>query len=134
LYPAAARAGGRLDPGVARTVKARHVGPRPHRALSDGGSSRRDAYIALFNYAFARKARRQVRAADRGYRCVRSTLESEQAILRALRWVGLEWDEGPDKGGPHGPYRQSERAEIYRKHAETLPPYGLLLHMHAPNG
>ncbi|HCF59458.1 MAG TPA: glutamate--tRNA ligase [Myxococcales bacterium] len=78
------------------------------------------AYIALFNYVFARKNGGQfilrIEDTDR----TRSTLESEAAILRALRWVGLEWDEGPDKGGPHGPYRQSERAEIYRQHAQML--------------
>ena len=37
----------------------------------------------------------------------------------ALRWLGIDWDEGPDKGGPHGPYRQSERSAIYQQHAET---------------
>src|SRR5262245_31176485 len=41
-------------------------------------------------------------------------------IFEALRWLGLEWDEGPDVGGPHGPYRQSERSEIYREHALML--------------
>jgi glutamyl-tRNA synthetase len=41
-------------------------------------------------------------------------------IFDALRWLGLSWDEGPDVGGPYGPYRQSERTEIYRKHAEML--------------
>ena len=78
------------------------------------------AYIALFNYCFARKTGGQfilrIEDTDR----TRSTPESEQAILRALRWVGLEWDEGPDKGGPHGPYRQSERGAIYREHADKL--------------
>ena len=50
----------------------------------------------------------------------RSRADSEAAIFRALRWVGLNWDEGPDVGGPYGPYRQSERSEIYREHAELL--------------
>ena len=50
----------------------------------------------------------------------RSTPESEKAILDALHWLGLEWDEGPDIGGPKGPYRQSERSEIYREHANQL--------------
>src|SRR5262249_35683259 len=44
----------------------------------------------------------------------------ERMIFEALRWIGLSWDEGPDVGGPHGPYRQSERSEIYRRHAEEL--------------
>lgn len=50
----------------------------------------------------------------------RSTPESEKAILDALHWLGLDWDEGPDNGGPHGPYRQSERSDIYRHHADLL--------------
>ena len=40
--------------------------------------------------------------------------------MASLRWLGLQWDEGPDVGGPYGPYRQSERAEIYREHARRL--------------
>jgi glutamyl-tRNA synthetase len=78
------------------------------------------AYIALFNFCFARKEGGQfilrIEDTDR----TRSTRESEEAILRALRWVGLSWDEGPDIGGAYGPYRQSERADIYREHAEIL--------------
>src|SRR5215467_10068404 len=78
------------------------------------------AYIALFNYCFARKNGGQfilrIEDTDR----TRSTRESEEAVLRALRWVGLSWDEGPDIGGQYGPYRQSERGEIYRKHADLL--------------
>jgi glutamyl-tRNA synthetase len=45
---------------------------------------------------------------------------SEEAIFAALRWLGIEWDEGPDKGGPHGPYRQSERSAIYAEHTSIL--------------
>jgi glutamyl-tRNA synthetase len=50
----------------------------------------------------------------------RSTAESERTILETLRWCGLDWDEGPDVGGPHGPYRQSERSAIYREYADKL--------------
>jgi glutamyl-tRNA synthetase len=50
----------------------------------------------------------------------RSTRESEAAILEDLRWLGLEWDEGPDVGGPHGPYRQSERLHLYASYANEL--------------
>jgi len=50
----------------------------------------------------------------------RSTRESEDAIYRDLRWLGIDWDEGPDTGGPHGPYRQSERFSIYKNHAVRL--------------
>lgn len=82
------------------------------------------AYIALFNYVFAKKHGGQfilrIEDTDR----TRSTLESEQAILRALRWTGLTWDEGPDVGGPCGPYRQSERAAIYAEHARLLVEQG----------
>src|SRR6266536_5829101 len=78
------------------------------------------AYIALFNFCFARKSGGQfilrVEDTDR----TRSTRESEEAVLRALRWVGLSWDEGPDIGGAFGPYRQSERSDIYKEHADLL--------------
>jgi glutamyl-tRNA synthetase len=78
------------------------------------------AYIALFDYVFARHAGGKfvlrIEDTDR----TRSTRESEAAILRALRWVGLQWDEGPDIGGPYGPYRQSERTDLYREHAWEL--------------
>jgi glutamyl-tRNA synthetase len=51
--------------------------------------------------------------------------ESEQQIFDALRWLGIEWDEGPDVGGPHGPYRQSERGEIYKKYSDELVAKGM---------
>jgi len=78
------------------------------------------AYIALFNYAFAKKHGGKfilrIEDTDR----TRSRPEWEQMIMSALRWTGLSWDEGPDIGGPHAPYRQSERGAIYTKHAEEL--------------
>ena len=77
-------------------------------------------YIALFNYAFAKANRgkfiMRIEDTDRE----RSNTESERQILHSLRWLGLEWDEGPDVGGPHSPYRQSERGDIYRKCADEL--------------
>jgi glutamyl-tRNA synthetase len=78
------------------------------------------AYQALFNYAFAkgRGGRFILRIEDTDQ--ARSTKESEEAILESLTWLGLQWDEGPDVGGPHGPYRQSERLEIHREHVERL--------------
>ena len=45
---------------------------------------------------------------------------AEEELMSGLRWLGLEWDEGPDKGGPYGPYRQSERKEIYQRYAKQL--------------
>jgi glutamyl-tRNA synthetase len=73
------------------------------------------AYIALFNLIFAKrfggKFILRIEDTDR----TRSKPEYEQNIFKALRWAGITWDEGPDIGGPFGPYRQSERTEIYQK-------------------
>lgn len=79
------------------------------------------AYIALFNLCFARQHGGQFLLRIEDTDQTRSTPESEQAIFDSLRWLGLEWDEGPDMGGPHGPYRQSERMDIYGKCAHGLP-------------
>jgi glutamyl-tRNA synthetase len=78
------------------------------------------AYVALFNYALAQKHGGQfiLRIEDTDRQ--RSNLASEAMIYNALRWLGIEWDEGPDTGGPFGPYRQSERTDIYRDHVERL--------------
>ena len=78
------------------------------------------AYIALFNMALAKSQGGQFLLRIEDTDQVRSTRESEQQILDSLRWLGLSWDEGPDVGGPHGPYRQSERSELYTKHAAEL--------------
>ncbi len=78
------------------------------------------AYIALFNYAFAKSQGGQFLLRIEDTDQTRSHPSYETAILEALRWIGLKWDEGPDIGGPFGPYRQSERTEIYRQHAEKL--------------
>jgi glutamyl-tRNA synthetase len=76
--------------------------------------------VALFNLALARRHGGQfiLRIEDTDRQ--RSHPASERMIFEALRWLGLDWDEGPDVGGPHGPYRQSERSEIYRRHAAEL--------------
>jgi glutamyl-tRNA synthetase len=78
------------------------------------------AYIALFNYVFARKhgGKFVLRIEDTDQTRARS--DSEQMIFDALRWVGLSWDEGPDVGGPYAPYRQSERGQHYRDAAGQL--------------
>lgn len=78
------------------------------------------AYIALFNLIFARhfKGKFILRIEDTDQK--RSSPEYEKNIFNALRWCGIEWDEGPDVGGPFAPYRQSERTEIYQKHAYEL--------------
>jgi glutamyl-tRNA synthetase len=78
------------------------------------------AYIGLLNYIYARqrsgKFILRIEDTDRA----RLVPTSEQMIFDSLHWLGLTWDEGPDVGGPFGPYRQSERTEIYRTHAEIL--------------
>src|ERR1700712_2471939 len=78
------------------------------------------AYIGLLNFLYARQAGGQfvlrIEDTDRA----RFVATSEQQIFESLKWVGLSWDEGPDVGGPYGPYRQSERTEIYREHADLL--------------
>ena len=78
------------------------------------------AYIGLLNYIFAKQRGGQfvlrIEDTDR----TRFVASSEQMIFDALKWIGLTWDEGPDVGGPYGPYRQSERSSIYREHAEIL--------------
>jgi len=78
------------------------------------------AYIALFNMAFARKMGGKFILRIEDTDQTRSTPESEKMILDALRWLGLDWAEGPDVGGEYGPYRQSERGDIYAQYAMEL--------------
>ncbi len=78
------------------------------------------AYMALFSYCHAKKAGGEFILRIEDTDAERSTKESEQVILDSLRWLGLDWDEGPDVEGPHGPYRQSERSAIYGQYAEQL--------------
>ncbi len=78
------------------------------------------AYVGLINRVFADACGGAfvVRIEDTDQ--ARSSKASEAAILEALRWLGINWDEGPDVGGPHGAYRQSERLDIYHRHADDL--------------
>ncbi len=78
------------------------------------------AYMGLVNMVVARQHGGQFLLRIDDTDRTRYRPGSEDAIFAALRWLGLEWDEGPDKGGPCGPYRQSERTHIYREHAERL--------------
>ena len=78
------------------------------------------AYIALFNYCFAKQQGGKFILRIEDTDQTRSTPESEQAIFDSLRWMGLDWDEGPDVGGDFGPYRQSERKDGYAEYAEQL--------------
>ena len=76
--------------------------------------------MALFARALAHRHGGQFVLRIEDTDVARSTVASEQNILSSLRWLGLTWDEGPDCGGPHGPYRQSERLAIYREYVDQL--------------
>jgi len=102
------------SPNDARRVRTR-VAPSP-----TGDPHVGTAYVALVNYCFAKQHGGDFLLRIEDTDQARSTPESEQAILAALRWTGLSWDEGPDVGGPHGPYRQSERSKIYKRYADEL--------------
>jgi len=78
------------------------------------------AYMALFNRCFAHAHGGEFILHIEDTDQLRSTPEAEQAILDSLRWLGLSWDEGPDVGGPHGPYRQSEWGDTYAGYAWQL--------------
>jgi nondiscriminating glutamyl-tRNA synthetase len=79
-----------------------------------------NARTALFNWLLARGQRGTFILRIEDTDVERSTRESESAILQDLRWLGLEWDEGPDIGGSRGPYRQSERLHLYQSYAKEL--------------
>ena len=100
-----------LEPGPVRV----RIAPSP-----TGDPHVGTAYIALFNYVFARQQRGKFVLRIEDTDQSRARADSEQMIYDALHWVGLSWDEGPDVGGPHAPYRQSERGAIYRIHAKIL--------------
>ncbi len=96
------------------TVRTR-IAPSPTGAPHLG-----TAYVGLMNRVFADAMDGEfvlrIEDTDRA----RSTRASEEAVINALRWLGLDWNEGPDVGGAHGPYRQSERLDIYHQHVEQL--------------
>ena len=75
---------------------------------------------ALFNWLFARKNSGVFVLRIEDTDLERSTEESVGQLKRSLRWIGLDWDEGPELGGPHTPYRQTERLDLYRQAAQKL--------------
>lgn len=89
--------------------------PSPTGNLHIGG-----VRTALFNWLYARRTGGtfilRIEDTDED----RSTLEYEQVVLRELKWCGVDWDEGPEVGGPHAPYRQSERGALYTAAAQKL--------------
>ena len=99
---------------VTGQVRTRYA-PSPTGYLHVGG-----AWMAFFNWLFARHYQGQfvirIEDTDRD----RSTEAFEAAIIEDLRWLGIDWDEGPDTGGLYGPYRQTERSALYHEHAGIL--------------
>lgn len=98
-------------PGEIRT----RFAPAPTGPLHIGG-----ARTALFNYLFAKKNEGVFILRIEDTDPERSKPEYEKDIIDSLKWLGIEWDEGPDIGGNYGPYRQSERLNIYKKYLEKL--------------
>lgn len=91
------------------------IAPAPTGPLHIG-----TARTALFNYLFTRHERGQFLMRLEDTDRERSTKQFEERICEGLMWLGLQWDEGPDVGGEYGPYRQSERGDVYREHLELL--------------
>ncbi|HIF21860.1 MAG TPA: glutamate--tRNA ligase, partial [Gemmatimonadetes bacterium] len=89
--------------------------PSPSGFLHIGG-----ARTALFCWLLAKRHGGEFILRIEDTNAERSTDDSIQAILDSLRWLGLDWDEGPEVGGPHGPYLQSQRKDIYREHIDRL--------------
>ena len=89
--------------------------PSPTGKLHIGG-----ARTAIYNWAFARANGGKFILRIDDTDPTRSTEENTQIILRAMKWLGLDWDEGPDKGGDCGPYSQTERLDLYREAANKL--------------
>jgi len=103
-----------MSSSITQPVRVRFA-PSPTGSLHVGG-----ARTALFNWLLAKKTKGTflIRVEDTDE--ARSTKESEASILADLKWMNMNWDEGPEIGGPCAPYRQSERKDIYKKYAEKL--------------
>ena len=89
--------------------------PSPTGALHIGG-----ARTALFNWLYARSQGGKfiLRIEDTDQE--RSTVEANRAIFDGLKWLGLDWDEGPNAPGEHGPYYQTKRLDIHQKHVREM--------------
>ena len=93
--------------------------PSPTGKLHIGG-----ARTAIYNWAFARATGGTFVLRIEDTDPERSTEENTQIILRAMRWLGLDWDEGPEVGGDFGPYKQTERFDTYKAALEQLKERG----------
>ncbi len=89
--------------------------PSPTGYLHIGG-----ARTALFNWLFARKQGGKLILRIEDTDVARLKEDSVSQIITSLKWLGIDWDEGPEKGGPCGPYYQSERLELYQRYAKEL--------------
>lgn len=110
---------------MSRSIRTRFA-PSPTGLLHLG-----NARAALFSWIYARKHAGTfvLRIEDTDHS--RNTLEARQVIFDGLHWLGIDWDEGPEKGGSYGPYFQSERNDIYEKYFERLEKAG---HLYEDNG
>lgn len=86
------------------------------------------AYATLFNYVFAKKHKGKLVLRVEDTDQTRAKASSEEQIMSCLKWLGLQWDEGPDCGGDYGPYRQSERKHIHRQYVDQLLEKGAAYH------
>ena len=100
--------------GFSGNIRVR-MAPSPTGALHIG-----TARTTLFNWLFARSKGGTFILRIEDTDKERSRPEYEKNILDGLHWLGLDWDEGPDIGGEYGPYRQSERTQLYKEHIEKL--------------
>ncbi|MGC8903225.1 MAG: glutamate--tRNA ligase [Fervidobacterium sp.] len=100
--------------------------PSPTGYLHVGG-----ARTALFNYLYARKTGGKFILRIEDTDIERSEKVFEEQLISALKWLGLDWDEGPDIGGEVGPYRQSERIHIYHEYAQKLIENGMAYEVYA---
>ena len=100
-----------IHPGPARV----RFAPSPTGYLHLGGLR-----TALFNWLYARHTDGQFILRIEDTDQTRFSVDSLEDIMQGLRWLGLNWDEGPDVGGPYGPYIQTERAELYQQYIEQL--------------
>lgn len=97
--------------------------PSPTGHLHIGG-----ARTALFNYLFAKRHGGKFILRIEDTDLERSSIESEKVIIESLKWLGINWDEGVEVGGPHGPYRSTERVDIYKKYVDILFEKGYAYH------